>query len=425
MDAVYASTCNRCGGNHPTASSIATIDLSSLLKKAIEKVYQGNATKVKEQLSQAYGATFSEAITEGMAKKTIMSVAWESPDWEMIKHLQKNVYEFSFAKSHEQLKAVTAALYDSDGKIIPFKEFKEIAGRINNEFSTAHLKAEYNTALAGGQMSSRWVQYQDEKDVFPNLTYQTVGDERVRQSHSLLDNVTKNIDDAFWKTYYPPNGWNCRCDVIQAVGRKETSDTKIVMPDDVPVMFKTNLAENGLVFPKGHPFFEKLPSEITEAANNSNPFVYTKIHKGKKGGYVYDNEMRASLDAEIKTANALADTGEKVILLPELHSDTQWQKKLRELCLPESIAKKKINPDARVNGEIMEFKNSIGSYGSFNRALRTGQSENICITLGKAVEQKQIKEWIKARFNAGTKLNQIWIIDIDNKIFKYLASELK
>ncbi len=119
MDAVYSGTCNRCGGNHPTASSIATIDLTSLLDKAIDKVYQGNAAKVKEQLSQAYGTTFSEAVSQGMHKKTIMNVAWESPDWEMIKHLQKNVYEFSFAKSHEQLKAVTAAMYDSDGRIIP------------------------------------------------------------------------------------------------------------------------------------------------------------------------------------------------------------------------------------------------------------------------------------------------------------------
>lgn len=37
----------------------------------------------------------------------------------------------------------------------------------------------------------------------------------MRPEHAALDRVTLPIDDPFWQEYYPPNGWNCRCTVVQ------------------------------------------------------------------------------------------------------------------------------------------------------------------------------------------------------------------
>lgn len=45
-------------------------------------------------------------------------------------------------------------------------------------------------------------------------TYYTVGDDKVRPEHELIDGVSLPKHYAFWKTNYPPNGWNCRCQVI-------------------------------------------------------------------------------------------------------------------------------------------------------------------------------------------------------------------
>lgn len=424
MDALYGQTCSRCGGIHSVQASVGSIDLSGLLDKAIAKVYKDKAEQVKKQLSQAYGATYAGAVMQGADKNTIMDVQWGSPDWDMIKHLQTNVYHFSYAKTHEQLKALTAALYDKDGKIVPKKEFIEIAKRINNEFSTAHLATERDTAIAGAQMASRWVQFQNEKDDLPNLTYQTVGDERVRESHAKLDGVTRPVDDAFWDNYYPPNGWNCRCDVIQAIGKRVTAKTAIQAPDDVPAMFKTNLAKTGVVFPKDHPFFEHLPSDITKAADGANPFSYSKVHSGKNGGYVYDNEMRRPIPSEMTTGKLLADKGEKVILLPEIPADTEWQRELRKLVLPGDLADKRANPDALVNGDIWEFKKSTGSYSSFNRSLRSGQSDNVCIYLSNRLDEKIIRKWVAARLKAGTKLQNVWVVN-GRKLLKYSADKLK
>ncbi|MDD6471780.1 MAG: phage minor head protein, partial [Bacteroidales bacterium] len=48
-----------------------------------------------------------------------------------------------------------------------------------------------------------------------NLQYRTVRDSHVRPEHAALDGVTLPPSDPFWETYYPPNGWNCRCSAIQ------------------------------------------------------------------------------------------------------------------------------------------------------------------------------------------------------------------
>ncbi len=32
---------------------------------------------------------------------------------------------------------------------------------------------------------------------------------------SYFDGLVYQTDHVFWKTYYPPNGWKCRCDVVQ------------------------------------------------------------------------------------------------------------------------------------------------------------------------------------------------------------------
>ena len=37
----------------------------------------------------------------------------------------------------------------------------------------------------------------------------------MREEHAALHGVTLPPSDSFWAEYYPPNGWNCRCTVVQ------------------------------------------------------------------------------------------------------------------------------------------------------------------------------------------------------------------
>lgn len=46
------------------------------------------------------------------------------------------------------------------------------------------------------------------------LMYTAVGDSRTRPEHMRLDGTIKRADSAFWDTYTPPLGYNCRCGII-------------------------------------------------------------------------------------------------------------------------------------------------------------------------------------------------------------------
>lgn len=52
------------------------------------------------------------------------------------------------------------------------------------------------------------------KDALWGYKYVTTGDDRVRQSHRVLDGVTLPKEHPFWEMFYPPNGWNCRCQAV-------------------------------------------------------------------------------------------------------------------------------------------------------------------------------------------------------------------
>ena len=69
------------------------------------------------------------------------------------------------------------------------------------------------------QMAFAAAQYKlnddDPNDVIWGYTYVTVGDARVRDEHAVLDGLTRPKNDPIWQKIWPPNGWNCRCQLIE------------------------------------------------------------------------------------------------------------------------------------------------------------------------------------------------------------------
>ena len=55
----------------------------------------------------------------------------------------------------------------------------------------------------------------DIQEILWGYKYVTTGDDRVRDEHADLDGVTLPKDDPWWDENMPPNGWNCRCRIIE------------------------------------------------------------------------------------------------------------------------------------------------------------------------------------------------------------------
>lgn len=71
----------------------------------------------------------------------------------------------------------------------------------------------YDTNLRTAHMAGKWEQFQRTKATRPYLQYLTAGDSHVRDEHARWDKTVLHIDDPFWQTHYPPNGFGCRCTV--------------------------------------------------------------------------------------------------------------------------------------------------------------------------------------------------------------------
>ena len=131
-----------------------------------------------------------------------------------VQRLKENNYVFSGIKVFHELNEAFPSLLDDKGEIKPFETFLKEVQTINNTYNGSYLKTEYNFAKASARMAAQWKRYMETGDRY-NLQYRTAYDDRVRTSHRKLEGITLPPDSKFWDDYFPPNGWNCRCHVVQ------------------------------------------------------------------------------------------------------------------------------------------------------------------------------------------------------------------
>lgn len=132
----------------------------------------------------------------------------------MRQRLQRSNYIFSGIKTFHELNEAFPSLIDENGNRKPFEQFLNDVRNIDRTYNQNYLRAEYNFCQASADMATRWERFEEDGDRY-NLQYRTANDDKVRPQHAALHGVTLPISDPFWKTYYPPNGWNCRCTVVQ------------------------------------------------------------------------------------------------------------------------------------------------------------------------------------------------------------------
>lgn len=81
--------------------------------------------------------------------------------------------------------------------------------------SPRRLRIIYDTNIRMATAHGRWARIERLKEHMPYLRYVAVLDARTRPEHARWHGIILPVDHPFWKTHYPPNGWNCRCIVVQ------------------------------------------------------------------------------------------------------------------------------------------------------------------------------------------------------------------
>lgn len=131
-----------------------------------------------------------------------------------VQRLKESNYVFSGIKTFHELNEAFPSLLDEEGNRKPFNQFLNDVQKVYDAYNVQYLRTEYNFAQASALMAARWKKFEQDGDRY-NLQYRTMYDKRVRRTHRMLHNITLPITSPFWNKYFPPNGWNCRCTVVQ------------------------------------------------------------------------------------------------------------------------------------------------------------------------------------------------------------------
>ena len=230
--------------------------------KAAKRLYdEGKFTT--DLLDTDEGRGLTEETYNALNGAISYSIQEETPS-ELTAALRNNAFIFSGFKTYHQMREAGTLFTREDGSVRSYGEFESEVKRIDEKYNTQYLYAEYNHAVHTSQMAAKWHEWEKDGDEY-NLQYRTAGDERVREAHAALDGVTLPPSDKFWNNYLPPNGWNCRCQVVQVLRddyKQSNSDQATewgdaCTSDPKAKMFRYNAGKEMKLFPPKHPYMPK------------------------------------------------------------------------------------------------------------------------------------------------------------------------
>lgn len=304
LDGLYNCACDDCRAESFVFNLSISDKFKGVLnvgKKAFKTLYDNKGYKPEDlQKEKAY---------QDLINKTsdVFDFAISDNDMpeEMASALRSDAFVFGSLKANAQLFEASKFLLNENGGLKPFTELEKEFAALNVTYNKTYLEAEYGFAVSSSQMASKWSELGESSRY--NLQYRTASDERVRDSHRALHDVTLPKTDPFWSSYYPPNGWRCRCTVVEVLtGKYEVSDSdKAIANGEAATtqigkdgknrleIFRFNPGQKQVVFPPTHPYNKVKGAKEVRSEINSDP-KYTPKFLNE-----YEKKTGAKIDRSI------------------------------------------------------------------------------------------------------------------------------
>jgi SPP1 gp7 family putative phage head morphogenesis protein len=172
---------------------------------------------------------------------------------------------------------------------------------LETRFDPRRVKLIYDTNTRMAHSAGRWERIQEAKGTHPYLRYITKDDARVRVSHAAWHNLTLPVDDPWWQTHYPPNGWGCRCRAMAMSQRDydkglspKGDALKTVAPDSEPVGW-----------------LNKLTGEVEQVPNGIDPgFAYNVGEAAGRAAVLLKQKLAGALQSGVAPVAASATLAE-------------------------------------------------------------------------------------------------------------------
>lgn len=363
----------------------------------------------------------------------------------MRKRLERSNYVFSGLKTFHELNEAFPSLLDENGNRKTFERFLNDVRKIDETYNSNYLRAEFNFVQASAEMAAKWERFMQDGDRY-YLQYRTAGDAKVRPTHAEMAGITLPASDPFWEEFYPPNGWGCRCSVVQVRKSKyPATDHEEAMARgesalelDKKGMFRFNAGMEQKTMPDYNPYTIKRCKDCDIAkgklklAKNSIPdnelceaCQFIRICEENKGCFndeLYGNRLKISKDADktevqdnIRAAYAMLESFPEMVI------------KVRENVLEHGVK----NPEYMINGLIADRKgieSPKGIQSGFKKAIKQG-CQVVVIDLDMHMKDKKLPvselakyiNWRSTDFEEGT-IKECYVIH-QGKAVKITADE--
>ncbi|MCZ2084149.1 MAG: phage head morphogenesis protein [Flavobacteriales bacterium] len=259
---------------------------------ALKDIYRnkGNDGSVNKPLVTKMGKELMKPID----REFPIGIDYDSPDYAFRENLKRNVWNFSVAKNYNDCLRLSNLLLRPDGSLRPWNEFKKEAHFVVGT-SNRYLKTEYDTIVAGAQMSRLWQEIQRDKHIFPFVQLKVTMDGHTSEICSPLHNLIFAVDDPVLEYYFPPNHFNCRTYAIKL--RNGPASDNFTLPE-IPEAFQNNVGATGQIFTEKNAYIENTPEEVFED--------FAKFQRKEK-----DKELKEWAATQIKRGEALVKNREQ------------------------------------------------------------------------------------------------------------------
>lgn len=183
----------------------------------------------------AFGLKFKEAIEVLKGKIPEATLRWD----DLAGPVHGKVFAVAGATQASLLNDLHQALINAKENGTTLTEFRKAFDKAVQEHGWTYngtrgwrTQVIFSANMRSSAMAGKWQQLQAGKKYAPFLEYRTAGDGKVRQQHRLWNSIVRHIDDPFWQTHYPPNGFRCRC-TVRARSQREL-DKKGMTVDTEP-----------------------------------------------------------------------------------------------------------------------------------------------------------------------------------------------
>lgn len=364
----------------------------------------------------------------------------------MRRRLMRSDYIFSGMKTFHELNEAFPSLLDENGNRKSFERFLNDVRKIDRTYNRNYLRAEYNFVQSSATMAAKWEEYSKDGDRY-NLQYRTARDGRVRPEHAALHGVTLPMSDPFWAEYYPPNGWNCRCSVVQVRKSKypETPHDEAMalgeeaLQRDSKGIFHFNPGKEQKTMPDYNPYtirrcrdcdIAKGKLKLAKQFIPDNEFCaackYIQTCAENKGtsykvgkGEVRISNMVSSDDGDYKKLKTIAEwfakDGATVQLTPKMYRPPRFKYE----CVYGSLMGTKYEgkcPDLCINGVWYEHEGFVSDNPkrAFRNMLNDGLKQSDRLIIDKPdLSEAYMKRVIFQRLKDGHAISEVWIKDED------------